>query len=116
MYKQKKGILFNKLYYRKYAKANKKIESQKGIASESTQDLNHAVAEITEDIESLSLEEELSNLLYFKSCIVDKEKNILKIKMQQTIALREKTIRKRETTFIESFPFYFVDPDLVNNI
>lgn len=33
--------------------------------------------------------------------------------MQQTIALREATIRKRETKFVESFPFYFVSPDLV---
>lgn len=68
---------------------------------------------VVEQIGKMTLEEEYSCLLFFKTCLIDRDKEILKIKMQQTIDLREATIRKRETKFIESFPFYFVSPDLV---
>lgn len=64
-------------------------------------------------MEKVTLEDEYSFLLFFKTCLLDRDKEILKIKMQQSIALRETTIRKRETKFIEVFPFYFVSPDLV---
>lgn len=34
--------------------------------------------------------------------------------MKQTVALRDKMLKKEETKFPEMFPFYFIEPDLVS--
>lgn len=115
---QRKGVLYNKLLYRKYSKSNKKDPSKENVCSgeDLTEDGEADVGNITANFEQLTLQEELEYLLYFKTCIVGRDKDVLKIKMQQTIKLREATIRKREVKFFETFPFYFVSPDLVNMI
>ncbi|XP_055309647.1 uncharacterized protein LOC129573285 [Sitodiplosis mosellana] len=74
---------------------------------------DNEVGIVEKAFQKLSLEEELACLAYYKTCIVERDKEILKIKMKQSIYLREKVIRKRETKFVESFPFYFVSPDLI---
>lgn len=113
---QKKGALYNKLLYRKYGKTNKKDQPKENERSgdDLTGNGDTEVGNITAGIETLTLQEELQYLLYFKTCMIERDKDVLKIKMQQTIKLREATIRKREVKFFESFPFYFVSPDLVN--
>lgn len=105
-----KGILRNKINYRKY-KPSKKTTEQHYIDEPEP---NGEVECMTEQINEMSVEDELTCLLFFKTCIIDRDKEILKIKMKQTIKLREKTIRKRDTKFVEVFPFYFVAPDLVS--
>lgn len=55
-------------------------------------------------------------LLFFKTCSVEKDIDILKIKLDRSVSLHEKVIRKRETKFAEIFPFYFVAPQLVTLI
>lgn len=107
----KKGILLNKLIYRRYNKPRKDEAKANEKQNDSTQ--VPEVDNVAKHFGQMTLEEEYSCLLFFKTCLIDRDKDILKIKMQQTIQLREKTIRKRETKFIESFPFYFVSPDLV---
>lgn len=102
--KHRKGSLYNKLNYQKYIQQSRKEARE-----------NENQNELVEQLEEISLADELSYLLYFKTCIVEKEKDILKIKMEKTITLREKVIKKHETKFLESFPFYFVSPDLVSN-
>lgn len=77
-------------------------------------DLDQSIGSVEDAVDQLSLEEELDILLFFKTCIVSRNKEILQLKMKSTIALREKTIKKHEIEFFEMFPFYFVDPDLVS--
>lgn len=72
-----------------------------------------AIAAIEENVENMTLEEELDNLLFFKTCVVSRNRDVLELKMRNTVKLREKTIKKHETKFFEMFPFYFVEPKLV---
>lgn len=58
--------------------------------------------------------DELSYLLYFKTCLVDRDLEILKIKLAQTIEMREVLIKKKDTQFHKVFPFYFIEPSLVS--
>lgn len=111
---QRKGALYNKVLYKKYKTNKKTISQTKASNSDKEPEPDVRVAAISNQMEEMTLDEELSYLLYFKTCMVDREMEILKIKMQKTIALREKTIKKRETKFIESFPIYFVAPELVS--
>lgn len=113
LYGRKKGILFNKLNYRKYGK--KKLEKPNAIdVVEQTSDVINQ--NVVDQFASMTIQEELANLLFFKTCLIDKDKEILKIKLKQTITLRQKVLKKRETKFIESFPFYFLSPDLVSRL
>lgn len=63
---------------------------------------------------ALTLEEELDSLLFFKTCVVARNRDVLELRMKNTIPLREKTIKKHETKFFDMFPFYFVEPRLVH--
>lgn len=56
---------------------------------------------------------EMECLLFFRTCIVDRDIEILKIKLIQTVDFRQGLIRKKETIFHKAFPFYFVRPELV---
>lgn len=59
---------------------------------------------------------ELEFLLYFKTCIVERDLEILKIKLSQSIEMRESLIKKSIVKFHLTFPFYFVQPTLVSEI
>lgn len=110
----KKGALFHKLYYKRYRKEKPKHNANgNNVGKEKNTSEDKEVVAVEEQLQKLSLEEELVYLAYFKTCLVARDKDILKIKMKQSISLREKVIRRREIKFVESFPFYFVSPDLV---
>lgn len=47
-----------------------------------------------------------------KHCVVSRDRDVLELKMKNSIVLREKTINKHETKFAEMFPFYFIEPEL----
>lgn len=99
--KNKKGFVYQKIVYKKYQKKDL-VKSMDDLV------LKNETAE-----DSLTPEEEMAIFLYFRTCIVDKEKEILKIKMKQTISARETAIKKKGTIFYQHFPFYFVDSELV---
>lgn len=99
--KNKKGLVYQKVMYKKYHK--------KGLVKT----MSNLVLESDDAEDSLSPEEETTAFLYFRTCIVNKEKDLLKIKLKQTIKAREAAIKKKGTVFFQSFPFYFVDPELV---
>lgn len=76
------------------------------------------VAEHTQDTEAIESDEdaeidELQFLLYFKTCLVDRDLDILKIKLKQSIKMRERLMEKKDTEFHKLFPFFFVHPPLV---
>lgn len=100
-YKNKKGFVYQKIVYKKYHKKDL-VKSMDDLVLKN---------EATEEF--LTAEEEMAIFLYFRTCVVSKEKQILKIKLKQTIKQREAAIKKKGTVFFQSFPFYFVDPELV---
>lgn len=112
MPKSRKGALYQKLFYRKYHR-KRKDENTNNLNDEVLSHSNEDVSTIVDEFHKLTVDEESQYLAYFKVCIVKRDLDILKIKLKQSIELREKTIRKRETKFVESFPFYFVEPSLV---
>lgn len=105
------------MLYRKYGKSKKKKEKpneyKNGVGETNETSDNDGFESLKVAVAQMSLEKELSCLLYFKTCLVEKEIDILKIKMRQTIDLREKVLRKNDVKFFEAFSFYFVAPDLV---
>lgn len=107
--KHKKGAIYNKVCYIKYKKpSNRKRKARGAPIEEELLPENPAMA--TNEPDEI---DELSYLLYFKTCIVRQERDILKIKLSKTIEMREALIKKRETEFHKAFPFYFIDPSLV---
>lgn len=118
MYTSRKGILHNKLLYRKYIKPSKQQSKENDKATEKSNVADRLPDEngITESMAKMIIEEELAHLLYFKTCLVHREKEVVKIRMEQAISFREATIRKREVKFFESFPFYVISPDLVSEM
>lgn len=60
--------------------------------------------------------DELSCLLFFKTCILDRDIDILKIRLKQSIEMRESLIKKQKTEFHKTFPFYFIEPSLVSDL
>lgn len=65
------------------------------------------------EFEPYTESEEQEALLFFRTCIVDRDVDELKIKMQRTIKIREALIKKKGTLFHQTFPFYFIMPTLV---
>lgn len=82
--KAKSGILYHK------------IKNTKAKSVKTTSDFN---------------EEDLKNFL--KYCVVSKNNEKLKDKLQKTISLRRQLLKENGDDFREFFQFYFVDPSLV---
>lgn len=103
--KKKKGSIYHRVHYVKYKKPNTKgkqlLENEGGLAAD------EEVLDIDDEID------ELEYLLYFRTCLVDRDIEILKIKLTQSIQMREKLIKKKDTQFHKMFPFYFIQPTLV---
>lgn len=57
--------------------------------------------------------DELEFQLYFKTCLVERDLDILKIKLKQSIKMRQSN-QKQNTGFHKTFPFYFIQPTLVS--
>lgn len=104
-YKRRAGVLYHKFVYHKYGK---------GVREEENSQNNEPESEADKSSTDLTYNEELEHLLFFRTCVVNRDKEVLKIRMKQTVAMREKTLKKNETKFPEMFPFYFVEPDLVS--
>lgn len=58
--------------------------------------------------------DELEFMLFFKNCLFDRDFDVLKIRLKQSIGMRETLLKKKGTEFHKSFPFYFVRPELVS--
>lgn len=76
------------------------------------------VAEQVENPEAAESDEdavidELEFLLFFKTCLVRRDLDILKIRLKQSIQMRERLMEKKDTEFHKTFPFFFVEPLLV---
>lgn len=101
--KNERGLMYRKICYTKY----KKPATKKGRLGRNGDDNNCNNNNNDDEID------ELEFLLFFKSCIVDRDREILKIKLKQSIEMREALVRKKDTQFHKVFPFYFIDPTLI---
>lgn len=63
--------------------------------------------------EPMTETEEKETLLFFRTCILDRDMIELKNKLRTTIKIREVLIKKKGTIFHQAFPFYFLEPTLV---
>lgn len=103
--KKRRGCIYNKICYLKFKKPLRK----KRVAGHALEDAEIGAGESDEDAEI----DELGFLLYFKACLVDRDLDILKIKLKQSIQMRERLMEKKGTEFHKLFPFFFVQPSLV---
>lgn len=104
--KRRKGLIYNRIVYHKYKKPSKKCPNVITVENEPSE---NAIENNTDDAV-----DELTYLLYFKTCLVDRDLEILKIKLAQTVEMREVLIKKKDTQFHKMFPFYFIEPSLVS--
>lgn len=102
--KKKKGAIYHKITYIKYRKTGR---PRKNLLQSEGEALDGDFGEVDEV-------DELDFLLFFKTCVVDRDIEDLKEKLAQSIEIREKLIRKKDTKFHKIFPFYFVEPTLVS--
>lgn len=102
--KNKRGHIYHRICYLKFKKPLRK--GKKKVAEQAVD---------TEPVQSDDEAEidELQFLLYFKTCLVDRDLDILKIKLKQSIQMREQLMEKKGTEFHKTFPFFFIQPSLV---
>lgn len=101
----KKGFLYNKLFYKKYKQ--RVPRPTKPVQDEAVP---------TDDTENLSYDAENEYMLFFRTCLVSRDKEELKIKLTQSIKEREILMKNQAIDFPKLFPFYFLSPDLVISI
>lgn len=102
--KNKRGHIYHRICYLKFKKPQRK-----GKRKVAEQAVNAEPVESDEEAEI----DELQFLLYFKTCLVDRDLDILKIKLKQSIEMREHLMEKKGTEFHKIFPFFFIQPSLV---
>lgn len=97
------------MFYRRYHKKPLELAMENINLSDSNMD------DDVNDYKSnnLSDQEELEYKLFFRTCLVPRDKEILEIKLKKSIAMRERMLKKSKMEFYKMFPFYFVDPSLV---
>lgn len=107
--KERKGIVYNKMFYKRYHK--------KSLVS-AMENINLSGSNIEDNIidhesSDLTDEEELEYKLFFRTCLIPRDKEILEIKLKKSVAMRERMLKKSKMEFFKMFPFYFVDSNLV---
>lgn len=98
-------MVYNTITYRKYHKRDLNIEMENLNLSDYNDEFGQ--------LEPMTEAEEKEALLFFRTCILGRDMDELKNKMQRTIKVREALIRKKGTIFHQVFPFYFVEPTLI---
>lgn len=108
---RKRGYVYHKVIYVRYKKPARLKRKGAGQAQMNDDDDKDDGNQSGDD--NLN---ELEYLLFFKTCIVDRDLEVLKIRLRQTIEMREILIKKKGTQFHKTFPFYFIEPSLVSTL
>lgn len=103
--KERKGLVYNKFFYKKYRK-NDLVSAMENM--ELSTDVDNM-----DGIEELSAEEQKDAMLFFRTCMLERDRKELIVKLKQTIKSRETLIKQKGIKFHQVFPFYFLDPSLV---
>lgn len=102
--KTKTGQIYNRVHYVKYKKPTRQGKKTKSGQLENNNDDGHEDDAI----------DEVAFLLFFKTCIVERDLDELKKRLEQSIDMRHNLIKRKDTEFHKVFPFYFVEPSLVS--
>lgn len=105
--KQRRGHIYHKVCYLKFKKPLRKGKKKVAAHTDDTGRIEHVESDEDGEID------ELQFLLYFKTCLVERDLDILKIKLKQSIQMRERLMENKGTEFHKTFPFFFVQPSLV---
>lgn len=104
--KKKCGHIYHKVCYLKYKKPVR--HGKKRIVGQPEENDHPNENEEPDEIDELQFQ------LYFKTCVIDRDLEILKIKLKQSIEMRERLVKKKGIEFHKTFPFYFLEPSLVS--
>lgn len=102
LYGKKGGYLYNKFKNQK-EKLMRKMQANLTVSSDA--DRNEC---------QYSEEEKLELLLFFKTCLIPKDKSKLLQTLKETIQFRKELYACDSTIFADSFKFYFISPDIVS--
>lgn len=106
---KKSGHIYHRVHYLKYKKPVRQAKKTK-----SNQPGNNDRDGAQGDTQSDNAIDELAFLLFFKTCIVERDVDELKKRLELSIEMREELINSKDTEFHKLFPFYFIDPLLVS--
>lgn len=106
----KSGLIYHRVHYLKYKKPARQAKKTK---SNQQQDNNRDDA--GDDVQSNDSVDEVAFLLFFKSCMVERDLDELKKRLEMSIDMRMNLINKKDTEFHTIFPFYFIEPTLVRD-
>lgn len=105
----KSGLIYHRVHYLKYKKP-----VRLGKKTKSNQLENVDADDVHTDAQLDSAIDEVAFLLFFKTCIVERDLDELKKRLELSIDMRQNLINKKGTEFHKVFPFYFVEPSLVS--
>lgn len=107
--KKRRGAIINRVHYNKYKKPSRKQKR--------TREFLGAIENFSDEEQNNNNDlDELNWDLFFRTCLYGTEADlaVLKLKLSHSIEIREALIKKKNTVFHKSFPFYFVQPFLVS--
>lgn len=96
-----KGYIYNALRYRRQKERR-------------SNELVPAMNDLYVTDEDYGEEEKQELQIFFKTCLVHKNKAQLIQKLKQTVEFRCSLLRSNKESLRETFPFYFTSPNLVN--
>lgn len=104
--------MYNRVHYVKYRKGRHAKKTKPDQPEINNGDDNAS----DNDAQSVDAIDEVAFSLFFKTCIVERDLDELKKRLEQSIDMRQNLINNIDTEFHKVFPFYFVEPSLVSSI
>lgn len=107
-------------YRRKKRKSSLSEKNSGNIDYNNNNDIDEN--DVAESLQNLDISDENFSedqieqfMVYFRNCVVSKEKPLLIDRLQQTKKLRNSILKIDKKDIMEIFPFYFTSPDLVSS-
>lgn len=101
---------------RKSSLSEKNCEHIDNLNDNNEEDVAESLRNLDINHENFSEDQIDQFMVYFRNCVVSKEKPSLIEKLQQTKNLRNSILKDDKKDIMEIFPFYFTSPDLVSSV
>lgn len=116
MYTGRSGYIYDKLRRLKTKNNNenqnsREIENMNQNSMENDDDENNAMA-----LFNLSSNDDIDLMQYFRNCVVNQNQPELREKLKNSVEFRRPLLNNPGNPIYKLFPFYFVDPTLVDYI
>lgn len=113
MYTGRSGYIYDKI--RRLKSKNNNENSTESNYDEIDDDENGGDENNAMDLpESLIANDDNTLMQYFKNCVVNQNQAELREKLKNSVEFRRALLKNPEKPIYKLFPFYFVDPTLVN--